>query len=101
KLRRVAGGQSPAMTVRNSETLREIDTITSLPNGGLYLADRSQGLLHWTELRGFQPVRLPAPVQGVRGGTVYADRRERLWIVFATGAVALLEGDERSELFTG
>jgi signal transduction histidine kinase/ligand-binding sensor domain-containing protein len=100
KLLRIPAGQPTASVVRNSETLHEIDTITSPLRGGLFLADRSQGLLHWTESKGFEPVQLPSAVQGVRVVTVYADRRERLWIVFATGAVAMLTGDERAELFT-
>jgi signal transduction histidine kinase len=100
RLLRIPVGQSTAAAIRNSETLREIDTITSPPHGGLFLADRSQGLLRWTESRSFEPVRLPSAAQGIRVVTVYADRRERLWIVFATGSVAMLTGDERAELFT-
>jgi signal transduction histidine kinase/ligand-binding sensor domain-containing protein len=100
KLLRIALGRSTAAAVRNSETLHEIDTITSPAHGGLFLADRSQGLLRWTESRGFEPVRLPSPVHGVRVVTVYADRLERLWIVFATGSVAMLAGDQRAQLFT-
>jgi len=95
---KITRGRQPS-AVRTSEELQEVDSITSHPRRGLFVSDRTHGLLRWDESQGFTSVALPGPLRQARIITMYADSHARVWIAFASGPVAMLDVDDHVHVF--
>src|SRR5262249_19912553 len=80
---KIAPGRQP-IAIHTSETLQQVDTMTSHPRLGLFVSDRNRGLLRWNQSDGFTNVVLPGSLAKARVITMYADSRARLWIAFAS-----------------
>ena len=89
----------PPVAVRTSDVLQQVDTITSHPRRGLFVSDRSHGLLRWNEAQGFTNIALPDSLRRARISTMYADSQARVWIAFANGPVAMLDLDDHVHTF--
>jgi signal transduction histidine kinase/ligand-binding sensor domain-containing protein len=77
--------------VAGDKRLRQVDSITSHPQGGVLIADADHGLLHWTEQDGLRVIALASDQAGTRFITAYTDQRKRVWLVSAAGRVGLLD----------
>lgn len=93
-LSRLVRGQLVPVPVGNAEEMpRQVDTITSDGNGGVWLFDIARGLLRYTG-GGFRAVSLPASSARARVVATYTDTTGRAWFAFSDGQVAMSDGDE-------
>ncbi len=99
ELLRLAAGREQFEPVGGSRGLRQVDSITSHPRGGVLIADADYGLLHWTERNGVRPIVLPSEVTGTRFITAYTDSRKRVWLASAVGRIGLFSEHGAVRLF--
>jgi signal transduction histidine kinase/ligand-binding sensor domain-containing protein len=99
ELLRLPAGRERFEPVGGSQTLRQVDSITSHPRGGVVIADASHGLLHWTEQDGLRPILLQNELMGTRFITAYTDSRKRVWLASAVGRIGLLNESGGVRLF--
>jgi signal transduction histidine kinase/ligand-binding sensor domain-containing protein len=98
-LLRLPAGRERFESVAGSKTLRQVDSITAHPQGGVLIADADHGLLHWTEQNGLRPITLASDQAGTRFITAYTDQRKRVWLASAAGRIGLLDESGAVRLF--
>ena len=77
---------------------RQITSMTSDLNGGVWVYDLTQGLLRWNGGR-FLPVALPDAVRKASVISSYSDRHGRAWFGLADGRVAVVESEARFTVY--
>lgn len=98
ELVRFVGGRPSAVSFIDSAPPRQISSITSDLEGGVWLYDRDRGLLRWNGGR-VEALALPTELGRARVVCTYTDRRGRLWISFANGRLAIVDGGGNVELY--
>ena len=92
-LARVVRGRLVPVTVAKADQMpRQIDTITSDGNGGVWLFDTSRGLVQYAGGR-FNTVALPVSFAKTRVSATYTDSGGRAWFAFSDGQVAWSDGE--------
>lgn len=77
---------------------RQITSMTSDLNGGVWTYDLTQGLLRWNEGR-FIPATLPEDVRKTSVISSYSDRHGRAWFGLADGRVLVAESVSKFKVF--
>lgn len=91
---RLPPGQSRLIPLVGRGAPREIDSLCADGAGGVVIADRSHGLMHWRAGKYF-PIQLPAALNANRASVLLRDRRDQIWIAFDDGRVVTYEPRER------
>ena len=95
---RLVSGSLTPVAFSTTEPLRQITLISADGRGGMWLYDLDRGLLRLTGDR-LQAFALPGQLRGARAVTIYTDHRDRLWIGFDSGRVAVVNQDGATQIF--
>ena len=96
-LLRLAGGDQLVVPLSGSSP-RQITSMTSDLDGGVWLYDLTQGLMRWNNGR-FIAVTLPDDVRKTPVISSYSDRHGRAWFGLADGRVAVAEAAGKFKVF--
>ncbi len=88
-------GATPIAT--GTRPLRQVDSLSSGPDGTLWLADAEQGLFRWNGTR-LDHVPLPFNVRENTVNALHVSRDGRTWLALDRG-VAIIQPDGRVEVF--
>lgn len=89
--RLVKGRLDPVRVKQPDDVPRQVDTITSDGQGGIWLFDVARGLLRYRDGR-FRAVPLPVASAQTRVVAAYTDSTGRAWFAFSDGRVAMSDG---------
>jgi signal transduction histidine kinase/ligand-binding sensor domain-containing protein len=96
-LLRFEGGE-PLVVPLSGSAPRQITSMTSDFNGGVWAYDLTQGLVRWNGGR-FISVPLPDDVKKTSVVSSYSDRHGRAWFGLADGRVAVADSESKFKLF--
>lgn len=92
-LARVVNRRLVPVPVRKTDDVpRQIDTITSDGNGGVWMFDVARGLVQYNDGQ-FRAVPLPVSTAKIRVVAAYTDSGGRAWFAFSDGQVATSDGE--------